>query len=391
MKEKGGAMNDKILIVDDEENILSSIRRQLRGKYDLTTAVSGRAALKIVEKSKQFSVVLSDYKMPEMNGAQLLAKIKERDPNTIRMMLTGQADMNAVVNVINEGNIFRFLTKPCPAELLTKNIDDGIKQYKLVNAEKELLSKTLSGSLQVMTDILVLAKPQAFNRSLRVKELVKKMLNHIKIEGAWQIEIAAMISQIGCVTVPDTILNKVYKNINIPHEDRVMYQLHTQTSSEIISKIPRMENVAQIIAYQEKYYNGTGFPNDGVKGEDLPLGSRILRIAMDYDNLLQSNASSEEALNAIKERTGWYDEKLVDILEKSIKKTDTRKRFTIMDIPIKELSEEMYLSEEIITASGVILGGRNQKVTKTMIVTLDNYLNNGEIKDNVSVLKYIDE
>jgi response regulator RpfG family c-di-GMP phosphodiesterase len=384
-------MNEKILIVDDEENILSSIRRQLRGKYDLTTAVSGRAALKILETSKNFSVVISDYKMPEMNGAQLLAEVKARTPDTVRMMLTGQADMNAVVNVINEGSIFRFLTKPCPSELLTKNIDDGIKQYRLINAEKELLSKTLSGTIQVMTDILVLAKPQAFNRSLRVKELAKKMLSHIKREGSWQIEIAAMISQIGCVTVPDAILNKIYKNLNISHEDRVMYQLHTRTSSEIISKIPRMENVSQIIAYQEKYYNGTGFPNDGVKGKDLPLGSRILRIAMDYDNLLQSNTSSEEAINTIKERKGWYDDKLVEVLEKSVKKSDNRKKFSMMDIPLKEVTEEMYLSEEIVTASGVILGGKNQRVTKTLIVTLDNYLKNGEIKDRVSVLKYVDE
>ncbi len=384
-------MTDKILIVDDEENILSSIRRQLRGKYDLTTAVSGRAALKILDASKKFSVVMSDYKMPEMNGAQLLAEVKTRAPDTVRMMLTGQADMEAVVNVINEGSIFRFLTKPCPSELLVKNIDEGIRQFKLINAEKELLSKTLSGSLQVMTDILVLAKPQAFNRSLRVKEIAKKMLKQMKIEAAWQIEIAAMISQIGCVTVPDSILNKVYKDLNISHEDRVMYQLHTQTSSEIISKIPRMENVAQIIAYQEKYYNGTGFPSDGVRGEDLPLGSRILRIAMDYDNLMQANISSEEAIEKIKERNGWYDRKLVEVLEKSLTKTGSRKKFSIMDISLKELTEEMYLSEEIVTASGVILGGRNQRVTKTMIVTLDNYHKNGEITDRVSVLKYVDE
>ncbi len=384
-------MSEKILIVDDEENILSSIRRQLRGKYDLITAISGKAALKILDTPKKFTIVLSDYKMPEMNGAQLLSAVKEISPDTVRMMLTGQADMDAVIKVINEGNIFRFLTKPCPSELLIKNIDEGIKQFRLINAEKELLSKTLSGSLQVMTDILVLAKPQAFNRSLRVKEIAKKMLNQMKIEGAWQIEIAAMISQIGCVTVPDSILNKVYKNLNISHEDRVMYQLHTRTSSEIIAKIPRLGHVSQIIAYQEKYYNGTGFPNDGVRGKDLPLGSRILRIAMDYDNLLQSDTSCEDALKSIKERNGWYDEKLVEVLEKSVKKTENRKKFSIMDISIKELSEEMYLSEEIVTASGVILGGKNQKVTKTMIVTLENYYKNEEIKDRVSVLKYFYE
>jgi response regulator RpfG family c-di-GMP phosphodiesterase len=384
-------MNDKILIVDDEENILSSIRRQLRGKYDLTTAVSGKAALKILDTSQKFSVVLSDYKMPEMNGGQLLAEVKARTPDTVRMMLTGQADMKAVINVINEGNIFRFLTKPCPPELLTKNIDEGIKQYKLIHAEKELLSKTLGGTIQVMTDLLVLTKPQAFNRSLRVKEMAKKMLSHMKIEGAWQIEIAAMLSQIGCVTVPDSILNKVYKNLNLPHEDRVIYQLHTQTSSDIISKIPRMEHVSKIIAYQEKYYNGTGFPNDGVKGKDIPLGSRMLRIAMDYDNLLQSNTSSENALNVIKERKGWYDENLLEVFEKSLKITENRKKFSMMDISLKELSEEMFLSEEIVTASGVILGGKNQKVTKTLIVTLQNYHKNGEIINKVSVLKYENE
>ncbi len=383
-------MNDRIMIVDDEDNILSSIRRQLRGKYDLTTVNSAGEALEILKKSKPYAVVMSDYKMPVMNGADFLAGVKKISPDTVRMMLTGQADMQAVVKVINEGNIFRFLTKPCPPDMLIKNIQDGIDQFHLMIAEKELLSKTLGGSLQVMTDILVLAKPQAFNRGLRVKEISRKILSSIKVDNAWQIEIAAILSQIGCVTVPDEILNKVYKDLPMTPEDKVIYQLHTRTSSEIISKIPRMGKVAEIIAYQEKYYNGTGFPKDGRKGRDLPLGSRILRIAMDYDNLIQSKSSVDEAIEIIKSRKGWYDDKLVEILENTMKKTESKRKFTIEDVPIKDMNENMYLAEDIISASGTIIGSKNQKVTKTLIVTLSNYLKNKEIKDRISVINYVD-
>ncbi len=385
-------MNKKILVVDDDTNILSSITRNLHGKYELSTASSAHDALDILKKKSDFALVLTDYKMPLVNGLELLQKVRESYPATIRMMLTGQADMEAVVKIINQGSIFRFLTKPCYPELLIKNINDAIEQYRLVHAEKELLSKTLSGCIQVMTDILVLSKPQAFNRSIRIKTIVKKILSCLSVENSWQIEIAAMLSQIGCVTIPDIILDKIYHNHPIPPEDKIIFLLHTKTSSEIINKIPRLEEVANIIAYQEKYYNGTGFPNNNVKEDEIPLGARILRVAMDYDQIMQiETATSIEALNKLKKRENWYDVNIILALEKGLAGGSSKKqKYIFKKVLLKSLNEKMYLAASISSASGMILGEKNQRITKTLIITLKNYARNNEIKEPIDIFHYVE-
>lgn len=377
---------NKILLVDDEENILSGIRRQLKGKYELLTAQSGEEGVRVLEKEKKIQVIISDYKMPKMNGAQFLSKARGISPDSVRMMLTGQADMTAVIKIINEGYIYRFLLKPCNPDLLVQNINDGLEQYQLITAEKELLSKTLGGALQVIMDMLVLVKPQAFNRGVRIKELVKKMLNYMTIENSWQIEIAALLSQIGCITVPDSILSKIYKNLPLPPEDMIMYFLHTKTSSDVIIKIPRLEKTAEIIAYQEKYFNGTGFPRDEIKGALIPLGARMLRLCIDYDNLIQMNVGPYEALETIQKRQGWYDETLVDILEKTITNSTDRKKYSIKSVSLGDLEEGMFLADEIVTASGVIIGSNKQRITNTLKIILKNHLEKKEIREPISVM-----
>ena len=382
-------MEEPVLIVDDDENVLSGIKRQLYGKYDLATASSGQEALEILKKRTDYHVVISDYKMPGMNGIELLGKTRKLSPETVRMMLTGQADMEAIVNVINEGNIFRFLTKPCPAELLIKNIEDGIAQYHLMQSEKELLSKTLGGALQVMTDMMVLAKPQAFNRGQRILDLLKRFLDYVKIEDSWQVQIAAMLSQIGCVTVPDAILDKIYRNQPSTEEERMIFQMHTKTSSEIIRKIPRLDKVARIIEYQEKYYNGSGFPMDEVKGRDIPLGSRILRIILDYDQLLQTGMGIDDAIQAIRKRNGWYDEKLMDafiVSQRNIKK----KKVVFRDVTVEELNRGMFLAEDVVSASGMVLGNKRQAVTEAFRITMRNLLARKEVKEPINVMIYIE-
>jgi response regulator RpfG family c-di-GMP phosphodiesterase len=382
--------NARILVVDDELNMLTSIRRQLKGKYELFTAQSGQEALDILEKEKDLALVLSDFKMPRMNGAQLLSKAREIAPDTVRMMLTGQADMEAIVTIINEGNIFRFLTKPCAPDLLMKNLDDGIVQYHLIRSEKDLLGKTLGGSLQVMADLLVLAKPQAFNRGVRIRGMVQKMMKYVKIENTWRIEIASIMSQVGCVTVPDSILEKIYKNMPVTSEEKSSYLQHVRISSEILSKIPRMEKVAEILLYQEKYYDGSGYPKDEIKLEKIPLESRILKTVIDHDQLVQMGVSPEEAVEELLKRTGMYDLSVLMALGNVVKQKDEHRKFVIKKVSISEMNSKMFLADDVVSASGVIIGTRRQRVTLALVAALSNYAKNKEITEPIGILIYAD-
>ena len=181
-------MLERILFVDDDPNILAGIRRQLHKLYDVSTADSGQAGLDLIVDSAPFTVVVSDMNMPGMDGIQFLRQVKVIAKDTVRMMLTGLSDMHVAVEAVNEGSIFRLLTKPCATDLLANALADGVEQYRLITAEKELLEKTLSGSVKVLSDVLGLTRTKSFGHAQKVRRLVKELSSHLGLTGAWEID-----------------------------------------------------------------------------------------------------------------------------------------------------------------------------------------------------------
>ena len=199
-------MTEKILFVDDDPNLLASCDRNFRRKFPLDTAEGGAAALQKIAAHGPYAVVVADRQMPGMDGIQLLSLVRERAPDTVRIMLTGNADLEAAIKVVNEGNIFRFLTKPCPLDILGKAIEDALAQYRLVVAEKELLNKTLSGSIKLLTDILSIMEPQSFGRAQTMRDIITSVTRKFKMDNDWEIHLAAMLAPIGYVTIPPETL-----------------------------------------------------------------------------------------------------------------------------------------------------------------------------------------
>jgi DNA-binding NtrC family response regulator len=204
-------MDETILFVDDDANLLSAVTRALRGRFELETAVGSGQGLELVRArggERPFAVVVADMQMPDMNGIEMLQQVAKVAPLSVRIMLTGQADQQTAIDAINKGSIFRFLNKPCTAELLASTLATGLEQYRLVTSEKELLSKTLHGSIRLLADMLALAKPKAFGRAARVRKLVQQIAAQQKIEPSWSLEIAAMLSHLGCITLPEIVLRR---------------------------------------------------------------------------------------------------------------------------------------------------------------------------------------
>lgn len=147
-------MTEKILFVDDDENILKAYQRVLHKEFHLDTALGGAAGLAMIEAGNCYEVVITDMRMPGMDGLQFLARVKQKLPDSVRIMLTGNADQQSAIAAVNEGNVFRFLTKPCPPELLGKAIEAGLQQYRMVRAEKELLANALAGNDRILKELL---------------------------------------------------------------------------------------------------------------------------------------------------------------------------------------------------------------------------------------------
>ena len=185
-------MTRKILFVDDEKNVLSALRRQLRGKFDVTVAEGGAAGLKAIETEGPFAVVVTDMRMPSMNGIEFLREVEKKAPDTVRMMLTGNADQETAVRAVNQGKVFRFFSKPCTTEDLEVGLNAGIKQHDLITAEHELLQQTLSGSIKVLLDIVRLSDSTLVGNPVRLRDLARAVALELKVPMVWRIELAAV-------------------------------------------------------------------------------------------------------------------------------------------------------------------------------------------------------
>ncbi|HHN74817.1 MAG TPA: response regulator, partial [Acidobacteria bacterium] len=185
---------ERVLFVDDEANILSGIRRNLRRRYEVFTAEGGQAGLEALEREGPFAVVVSDYRMPGMDGVEFLARVRAQSPHSVRMMLTGQAEMSAVIGAINSSKIFRFLPKPISRDELIGALDDALEQYRLITAEKQLLEQTLSSSVKALVDLLGMVNPVAFSRAARVKRCVAWLVGRLEPPNPWEFELAGLLS-----------------------------------------------------------------------------------------------------------------------------------------------------------------------------------------------------
>ncbi len=377
-------MAERILCVDDDANILAAYQRQLRKDFRIDTASGGEEGLETIAKRGPYAVIVSDLRMPKMDGIQFLSRVREAAPDGVRVMLTGHADLKVAIEAVNEGHIFRFLTKPCPPETLSKALAAGVEQYRLVTAEKELLEKTLHGSIKVLTDILALVNPTAFGRASRVRRLVSQLAKTIKSEQTWQLEVAAMLSQTGCVTLPEETLGKIYQGARLSALEEKMFREHSQIGHDLIAKIPRMEEVAEMIAFQEKRFDGSGPPAEEKKGLDIILGARMLKLALDFDVLVSSGLSEKEALGKIILRgESWYDPAIVCALNKII---DVDEEYEAVAVTVDELAPDMIFADDVKGASGITLITKGQEVTLSLLVRLKNYLAVARIQEPIKVI-----
>lgn len=372
----------KVLFVDDEPNVLSGIKRQLRSVFRVFTAESGAEGLKVIQEKGPFPVVVSDMRMPHMDGAAFLSKVREQSPKSIRILLTGQTDIESAVSAINEGGIFRFLLKPCPAETLTSILNAAIHQYRLVQAEKELLEKTLRGSIKVLTDILSLINPEAFSRGTRSRRYINHLAAKLKLPAPWQYDLAAMLSQIGCVTVPPEIMAKVYGNQSLTEKEQQLYNSHPQIGFDLISKIPRLNHVANIIANQQiKTEESVRKPLQELE-PDL-LGGQMLNIALALDQIVSRGETIGTGLKQLAKSPNLYHSELLDTLS-DIK--DTRAESLRRSVKAGELNTSMMIDEDIFAANGALIVSKGQEVTEAMVARLRMMTANQAISEPFHVI-----
>lgn len=350
-------MNNRVLIVDDDAHLLAGLRRQFRNGFDLHLAQGGVEALTLVASEEPFAVVMVDMRMPGMDGISLLAELQRQAPDTVRMMLTGNVDQQTAVDAINRGQIFRFFTKPCPADVLADGIEAGLRQYALVTGERELLEKTLAGSVNVLVDVLSLVDPAGFGRTSRVREWCRTVIDSLPEVQSWEIEIAAMLAWLGSVAVPPELMAKRDKGEWLNASEQEIIDRIPMTGRDLIANIPRLRRVAEIVYCCDRSFDGTrGFPADKPVGKDIPIEARLLHILFDLAEEVEQTGFLSSAYAVLAARYGRYDRDLLNLVHNRILPLDSGPMGPfIQELAVARLEVGHHLKSDLVTEDGRLI------------------------------------
>lgn len=356
----------RVLFVDDEPNVLDSIRRQMRKVCEVHVANGGEEALLLLEEIGPVALVVSDMRMPDMNGAELLTRVRDLYPDTVRMILSGQADLESTIAAVNDGHIFRFLTKPCSEASLQLAVKSGLEQHELVTTRKELLEKTLQGLVETLNDILGLTNPVARQRTARVKQYTTAIARSLDFPMPWDLRLATLLSQVGCITLPEAILDKLYAGETLSNDEQRLYTRHPEVAAGLIARIPQLGPVAAMIARQQRL-DFAKLPADMAAWDLDTMATVILAVATNLDELLATGNQPATALRHLeKVLPGLPETVMAAARAVHLHSAYMDVRFVGFD----QLAPGMVLDEDVVTDTGDTLMFRGEEVTRALLEEL---------------------
>jgi response regulator RpfG family c-di-GMP phosphodiesterase len=367
-------MIEKILFVDDEPAVLEGYKRLLGRELQIETAVGGALGLVAIAERGPYAAVISDMRMPQMDGAHFLAKVRDYAPATVRMALTGHVDIDTAMHAVNEGNIFRFLTKPCSKESLLRAAEAAFVQYRLINAEKELLEQTLRESINVLCEVLGFTNPAAFGRAMRLRRFVQHVGKKLELRSIWQFEIAAMLSQLGCVTLPPELMNAAYAGEELTPEEQEKYAAHSAVAWQLLSRIPRMEAIARMIAEQDNPEPQIEARSAEEKSE-IEFGIQLLRTGLTLDEFISRGMDPSEAVRRVQSALKGVDKSIL----RSLNDLSPSLPEIARECAIAELAPGMILQDDLFNSSGMLLVAKGQELTFQWIERLKGFSQRGVI------------
>ncbi len=378
-------MKPRVLLVDDEPHVLAGYRRSLRKNFEVVTNEIPADALKLIESGEEFAVVVSDFRMPEMNGVEFLAKVREIAPNTVRIMLTGQADQAATIDAINRSDVFRYLTKPCPVDALISTIESGAEHYRLLNAETELLDGTLQQIVGVLIELIGLVDPAVQRASADVRKLVAAMCKALELDNAWEFELAGQVSQLGTIALPASIVERYREGLALSSPDQVIFDGHPQSAYNLLVQIPRLDRVARMVLAQNRPSGTRPLSIDAPDEDDIvAIGAHLLSLATGFQRLITQQLTPAEAVDRLRALPGpQFRTAALDALASGLA---SGQQYVHAALRVDELGPGMILDEAINSAAGLLLLAAGSQVTQALIERILRYDESSGVEEPIRAL-----
>ena len=342
-----------VLVVDDTEANVDILVDTLGESYDVSVAMDGQTALEAVAEDPP-DLILLDVMMPGMDGYEVCERLKanKKTRGIPVIFVTAKVEVADEIRGFGSGAV-DYITKPISPPVVKARVATHLK---LRNAERdlqEMVEKTLGGVIEVLVDILSVANPTSFSHASRVKRYVNGLMTAADLTGFWQIRLAATLSQIGCITVSQETIERIYRGEDVSPEERAAFDRHPHVGYELIRKIPKLREVAEIIARQQVLETDTGFQGSEKAQKLIRVGSRMLKLALDYEQLTYSGKTPIAATAILKSNEEYYSPKLLEKFSHIVESESTR--MGVRELYASDLTPGMIIAKDIVTKKGVLL------------------------------------
>jgi len=413
-----------VLCVDDEPNILSAIRRALRGTgHRVLVADGGQQALQVLT-TESVHLVISDMRMPGMDGAQLLEQVRLRWPSIPRLLLTGHADMASTIAAINRGEIFRYITKPWNEDELLQAVRDALERQALLFEKSSLeraaarhsdelirlnasleqqvverttqlstandrLHKTYLNSIKVFSNLIELRGGPMAGHSRRTADLARCIAMRMNLPAAQtqDVFVAGLLHDIGHVGLSDALL--ACPVAGMTPADKARYTRHPVVGEHALMALGDLQKVALLVRSHHERHDGLGFP-DGLRGDAIPVGARILAVADAFEDL-QSGHLARVALTAQQARmliergrNTQFETAVVDAFLQVTTVADAPQT-TLKEMRSDQLKPGMILARDLCSREGLVLLPTNHRLDAQMIQRIAGYATRHELPVLIAV------
>lgn len=346
--------------MDDEPHVLGSLKLQLRRHFDVETVESGGEGLRVL-KSEEFAVVVSDMRMPEMNGAKFLSEVYEHHPNVQRILLTGFSEVDAAIEAINEGRILRFLTKPCPPEILRAAVHEAVELHEAKRAEARILDETVGGFMKGLSALLGLLNPQAFGRVERLLRRVRGTAENLGMESSlWVVEAATVLKHLGFVLLPDDATQALLSGAAPEGKYAERVQQAHGLPAQLFGDTPRLDRALALLDADARTS----------QDDTVRKAAEMLMMVLRFDELERSGTSPHDALKRL-EHEAFGDPEMRDAL-KGLLQTQQEGRVQ-KRLPLSAIEAGMMFGEDVLTAQGALLVSEGQHVTEAALQHLAHF------------------
>lgn len=368
-------MSARVLCVDDEPRVLEGFDLHLGMEHDLLTAQSGAEGLELIESEGPFDVVVSDMQMPGMDGATFLSAVRTRAPDTERILLTGHADLTAALRAINEGAIFRFLTKPCASEVLLRTVEEAAELRRLKQSERELLERTVRGCVEMLGEVLGVAAPVAHARAQRTRTLAKRLIvgTEVAADQHWEVDVAALLCRLGTIAVPSEVLDKAASGEALDEREQQLLRKVPETGATLLEKVPRLEGAAGLLRRVDP---GAALEPWAEARAEPALA--ILRVAGWVDNALARGMDWADAVRHVERASG---PKLAELLGCEPR----AKRDAAQVVRVAELRAGMALTSDVRTTDGQCVVRAGAELTHPLVLRLRAFAENVGLVEPIHV------